>query len=318
MRVFLFLIVLSISFVQCALAQEEGILVQAEVDKSVLTIGDKITYSVIITHDPQFTINSTITPPIINNFEMREAFELDPYIDDQGYKVIGRKFIYTTFTLGDYIIPGEKIIYIDDDGYEKIITTNPLFITVEAVSSDEKKDIKDIKMPKEITENYDWFYWIIGFILIVPSTIWITKKVFLLIKNKKRQDKVSLLPPAEELLQTLDTLKKSVTNTNEVRIVETGYSQLSNTVKRYLERKYSIVTVDKTTRELVILVRKHDFIDNETSAKIENVLHECDMVKFARHVITPEQFKKSIQLVKEVVSATESKKVAIDDLLDNK
>ena len=64
------------------------------------------------------------------------------------------------------------------------------------------------------------------------------------------------------------------------------YSALSHTLRRYIDRRFSLRTSELTTHDIVDSLRVREE-DTETLDEIERILTLCDMVKFARHEPAP-------------------------------
>ena len=58
-------------------AEEDDISVKAEVDKAFLTIGDLVTYTVTITHDPEIKILTRIPSPDTSVLEIKKIEDVN-------------------------------------------------------------------------------------------------------------------------------------------------------------------------------------------------------------------------------------------------
>lgn len=64
------------------------------------------------------------------------------------------------------------------------------------------------------------------------------------------------------------------------------YSAISNTLRRYIDRRFSLRTAELTTGDIVNSLKLRE-APEEDIIEIEKILNICDMVKFARHEPSP-------------------------------
>jgi hypothetical protein len=83
------------------------------------------------------------------------------------------------------------------------------------------------------------------------------------------------------------------------------YLELSDIFRRYLEKRYGIYALERTTVEIIDEFRKLA-LDSKEEKTIHEFLDGCDLVKFAKFVPTAEDIERDFQTAKEFVLQTRS------------
>ena len=283
----------------------DTITITAEVDKAFITIGDKITYTIKIIHPPEIKIVSSIEPPSVDEFELRDSKDLNSFADENGNTVRGKQFILTIFRLGEYVLEGSSVRYITSSGEEKEIYANNLYITVESIAGEEdiKEDIRGIKDVMPIEPSYLYLLFSIPFIIVVLilAVILYNKVVIAKRGGAKKEVNISLLPH-EEAYRELEALPHAKV-VHDGKMEKEYYSRLSEIVKHYLARRFDIDTLDRTTVELGSLIK--DVLMVDTSRQdIYSLLTMCDMVKFAKFRPQINDILNHYQLTKDIIDQT--------------
>ena len=141
-------------------------------------------------------------------------------------------------------------------------------------------DIRPLKDIVDINEKFP--------VLLVAALILTALAImaFIYFKKKKAEEKTyTPLRPAEEIAR--DALRA----VKEMKLIEKGlfkeyYIRLSDIIRTYIENRYRIFAMDRTTWEL-FQEMKSKRIERSHADKINDFLEDCDMVKFAKY--TPDQ-----------------------------
>lgn len=260
-------------------AAEEGTLsVKAEVDKAFLTIGERVEYRVTVTHDPTVRVLSQIPPPSTEVFEVKEVHDFSEKQEEQ--MVEGRRFVLTTYELGEFILDPITVRYRTPQGQEKKAETNRLFLTVHSVDSSGKikTDIRNAKGVLELPWRWGWAESLfLSFLAIAGGAAlwWYWKHRRLPTETIVE----SVLSPEEEALLRLNRLLDS-------DLIRQGklkeyFLELSEILRRYFEKRFEILAVESTTFEILQVLREKEISDS-LREKIREVLEMADLVKFAK------------------------------------
>lgn len=284
-------------------ADVDAIRVKAEVDKAFLTIGDPVTYTVTIECAPDIQVLSNIPAPDSNILEIKKVED----INKKGKKTVisGKKFILTTYRLGEFVLDPVKIEYRKEGQAIKTLQTNKLYLTVRSVAEGEtQEDIRDVKSVVPYKFRMGKFLWtaaVLGFLAAIFALI-----RFLRGKKIAMTPAPPPLSPEEEALFHLGELYES--DLLKRGFFKAYYLRLSEILRIYFEKRYKILAVESTTLE-ILRALKPQHLDAQLYQKIQFVLEAADLAKFAKWVPTaPEVLhlnKKSEEIVKESVPVLE-------------
>jgi hypothetical protein len=305
--VFFFLwFVALISFSQ---AKEESLIsVESQVDRATITIGDRILYTLKITTDPKVKLEPLRLGSNLGSFEVKDYKIYDPVKTKDGKVVNKSEYVITTFTTGDYVIPDLAINYTDPNGEKKQTHSEPLFILVKSVGATEsdKEDIRGLKPPIDVKGSY------LGYLLLVPALALLGAGGFLYYRHKAKGLAFPSLPeelqkPAWEVaLFELDSLRSS--DLLEKKQVKRYFILLSDIIRKYVERRFEIPALDRTTEEIRGEIKKAK-VDQKVSGLTNELLSFCDLVKFAKYVPLVEEIEKYTNDAYDIVNLTKVEEV---------
>ena len=269
------------------------------VDTTSIRIGEEIKYTVEVVADSTdlvlFPEGQSFLP-----LEMIESYKVDTTFEQAKYRLI-KKYGLTQFDSGSYTIPPQKIVI-----NERVFSTDSIKIEVADVPVDTtKQKMYEIKPFIEVGSSPFNFlkllYWLVPLLLIV-GVGW-----YLFRRKKQREAREEQLPPYEEALASLQKLDAS--NLLKSRRSKDYYSQLTEIVKRYLDREIDDTALESTTDELIERLQLHKDaghfeFDSETIAKLNAILKRADLVKFAKMEIDQLQASTDRNAVEEIITET--------------
>ena len=297
-------LLLSLSWILPVWGQQGEIAVESKVDKSKITIGDLVKYSVVVTRDEKLKVQMPGPAANLGAFEIRDYEIYDP--EKVNGKVVEKfDYVISTFDTGEYEIPPLVIRYTaPGDTLAKELRTEKIKILVESLKPSAAGDIKDIKPPLEILRDYRrLIYPSIGGLAVVLFGI----LIFYFFRRRKMG--TGLLPrkmkpprpPHEVALEELDELIAS-TRLAERKVKE-FYIRLSEIIRRYVEGRFFIIAMEMTTEQLLSQMRETD-VDPIHVELLRELLESCDLVKFAKYIPTEEENQKTIAQAYDFVNHT--------------
>ncbi len=213
-----------------------------------------------------------------------------------------QKLVITAFDSGYFPIPPFAFT-IKGDSSKKFETEALLFV-VQTVPVDTTQAIKSIKGP--ITPAWSIFE-IQNEILAALLIILLVIALFYYLKHRKKTiietpaEPVITKPADEIALEALQKLREQKLwqqgKVKEYHII------ISDTIRAYLERKFSVGAMEMTSDEILKSVRLL-ITDQPTKSKLKSVLILSDMVKFAKEVPLPLENEASIDNAIEFVKLT--------------
>jgi len=287
----------------------EPVSLKAKVDKDKVTIGDRVRYEITLEYDNGVEAELYAAGKNLGEFEVKD-YKIEPPRKTKSGRLVS-KAVYTiaAFTTGDFAIPGLKIKYRDLDKQEKEVSSDEIKIKVEGVKpgSNDKDDIRPLKGPAEIKGRFS----IWGLIIFILAIVVIA--IFAYLRDRKAKEKKPALPtaPAEQIARA--ALKTLI----EMRLVEKGfikeyYVRISDIIRAYIENRYRIFAMDRTTWELFYEM-KSKRIDRPHIDKINNFLEDCDMVKFAKYSPAQKEIEEIYIKAEEIIEIT-TPKIITDSL----
>lgn len=272
--------------------------VETKVDSAQITLGDVVTFSIIVHHDPEMEV----APPEVNikGFDFIESGLGKPSVVN-GQIVQEYWFRLRADETGSHIVDPIPVMFTNPDPQNKTqkipgqALTPKFTLEVQSVLrlEGEPKDIRDIKPLIPITQGWSAYYWI-GLLLLA-----VTALAILLWKLRKRKPSspARILPIHEQALLELESLKAK-------RLLEQGkarehYFELSEIFRRYLGSRYSFPSLDWTTEEIYCKLQGLMELSEPLYQQAHSILKKADQVKFAKAVVDDhaETFASIVQFI---------------------
>ncbi len=248
--------------------------VSTKIDTTKIRIGEQINYQIIVneTDDVQFP---KLHLDALKRIEVVESFK----IDSLKNRLI-KKYALTSFDSGRYVLP-QQTVFIKN----KMFLTDSVIIDVATVAVDTIKQpmyhIKNIKNePYTFRDFITYFWWLILLLVVIAVILY-----FVLRDKPTHEEQLAKLPPfdlAKQRLKELDN--KQLWQHNKVKLY---YVELTDIVRSFIEREMNIPALESTTDELLETITDFNSSSNlnipkETIIKLQKLLQEADLVKFAK------------------------------------
>lgn len=288
-----------------------SVILHAKLDSAVLLMGKQTALHIELSQDKdaigQFVGegNNILTDKV----EVADRPAADTVDLGNNRIQINRDLIIQSFDSGAYVIPAIQYV-VGKDTFK----SNPLTLKVLPVNVDSMATVHDIKPVEGVPFNlldylpdfiadYWWLYVI--FILVVGIGLFVYYKW---LKNGKipLKPQKKEIPPFEEAMMKLEELKQR-------QLWQAGqdkeyYTVLTDILRRYIYRRFSINAVEMTSSEIIAVLRKNE----ETRAvneQLNMILEIADFVKFAKVRPLPDDNERSYQ--RAVNFVTETKPVEV-------
>ena len=289
--------------------------VESYVDRATITIGDRILYTLMVTTDPEIKLEPLALGSNLGAFEVKDYKISDPDKTKDGKVINKSEYIITTFTTGEYVIPPVTVNYTDPQGEKKQIKSEPLFILVKSVGASEsdKEDIMGLKPPIQIRGGY-WAY-----LLILPILVLLGAGGFLYYRQRAKGLALPGVPdelkrPAWKVaILELDSLRNS--GLLEKKQIKRYFTILSDIIRKYIERRYVISALDRTTEEIRGEIKRAK-LEQGIAELIYGLLFFSDLAKFAKYVPSTEEIEKSLNHAYDIVNMTKQEQVKEEILVE--
>jgi len=263
-------------------------LIRASVDKNKILLGEHFQLTVEAKYPLQ--LKGILNIDSIGHFERTDAPSIDSSTEN-GVVTIRKIFRLTSFDSGHWVIPAFAI---NKKLHSDTIPMDVVFSDFD--TSQAYHPIKEI-IPVTVKKEISWWWYAAGpIILLLAVTAW------LLTRKKKKKPVpviVSKLDPYQEALKELESLAKNKPDP------KTYYTRLTDILRLYLYRKKGMLSLQKTTDDLVIQMKDLPLTKEEFD-KAGQILRLADFVKFARYQPSADDDGISLQVIKNTIMAVEN------------
>ncbi|MBU1627045.1 BatD family protein [bacterium] len=305
------ILILSIFIFSTNLLLGDDITLSASVDKSEITIGDKITYSLKIVRGKDIKVDLPSPGSNLGQFDILDFKEKTP-IEEGGKVTQVIEYVISSYAVGDYKIPPVKIAYNNKKGESQELTTDEIPISVKSVVKPEEKDIHDIKDVAEIPLDLSLYYKIGGGVLFLGMVIALLIYYIRYRRQRKfeiSEESLTKYPPHEEAFMSLKALEEK--NLIEEGMIKEFYIEFSEIIRIYVGRRYNLDALEQTTYELLENL-KEIMTDKEHIDLLSEILDESDFVKYAKYRPEKDVINSTLQKGYDFVEKT--KKIELFDV----
>jgi hypothetical protein len=307
-----------------AAAAEEPLRVETSVDRRTIAIGDTFSLYLDLTWQQGVEVKPLAVTDRIGSFVVRDIREglVSPTPEGMTRRL---SFLLTVFETGTHTVPALSVIYVQGDGTTGRIETRSIDIEVGSVLPEDAAEIRDIKEPIAVQKR--WKDLIMSYALLIGLAAGTAVSVLFSVKRRqeieamfRRLGRAALyplrwllvyllgllgllkgrravalryavevmepdIPPEDAALRELDRIE--ALGLAERGMIKDFYTLVSETVRRYLERKYDILAMESPTSHTMVAISGLGLPPTGLDL-IGEVLEEGDLVKFAKYRPQPE------------------------------
>ena len=257
--------------------------VSAKLDKTTIVLGDQT----VLRLSAEVPLKGNVVFPLLADtlsakVQIVAAGVPDTLVDQNRpeIRVISRAYTITSFDAGLQMVPA---LVFSSDGKDYL--TDALPLDVKSVSVDTTKAIYDIKQPLGVSYTFwDWlrdqWYWLVLAVLLLAALLgtW-----YYFRKVKKPAPVVVKAAPAVPFhVRAIDQLNalrdRKLWQQGEVKAY---YSELTDILRAYLEKRYKINALEQTSDEILAALRSVA-IPAGGMKELKEILLLADLVKFAK------------------------------------
>lgn len=278
--------IVSLAAVHLADAQP-GSSVTTAVEKNRILLGEPLRMT-IEAKFPEKTATRFSMPDTIAHFEFLEEPVIDS-VSENGIATVKGVYRLTSFDSGHWVIPSFSI--------SRSVRSDTIGIDVLFAAFDPEQpyhDIKDIIEVKPEKKKQWWWYAAAAALLLAAVVVYILKRK----KPAPVVKPASSADPYEEALQQLEQLQKTRPDSKEY------HSRLTNIFRLYVFRKKGILSLQKTTDDLVLQLKDLG-LPKEDFEKLTRSLRLSDFVKFAKFNPSAEDNEKSFNEILQAIKTIE-------------
>lgn len=163
-------------------------------------------------------------------------------------------------------------------------------------------DIRDLKGPVEIPQDWAWLWWALPLLAALLARKFLRRWI-----GKwfgKGGVKVAVVPPHVRAKQRLQA---ALARISDPRLF---CFEVSETLRVYLEDRFTLRAPERTTEEFLSELQTSGALNAEQKEKLADFLQSCDLVKFARFEPTEEALRELHDSALRLVDETQFDAVA--------
>jgi hypothetical protein len=276
----------------------EPVAIDARVDISQPTLGDIVTYSITVTHDPDIVLHMPeyVIPEGLENIEHGKANPKK--INKQTTQEFWLKL--RVDKIGPLTLPSIPVWFDAPDPGKQIVRGKIMSpaVNLEVQSllqlEENASDIKDIKPIANIKAPWTHYIWKTLAVLCLLAIGYLLWEKW----PKKTTSKPNFALTAEEkAMKELNELQSH--GLMKLGRIRDHFFELSEIFRRYLENRYDFPAQEWTTEEITTHFKNFSGLDESQKLQTRTLLIEIDKVKFAKAQAHNDPIESVIRFIKE-------------------
>ena len=286
--------------------EPSGVTVQTRLSPDPSNIGDLLTYEVIVAFPRGISVN---LPTQLDFSPLHLVSTEDSEVEATGTS-LRKTFTLTMqhFAPGEASVPAFDLTTVDASGAVETVNVAAKVFTVEALLANEVEPIRkgeddpvSIAYPNERAEAAIYAS-LAGILLALVGWVLVRR----VLRKPKFEPPPPPIPPHEVALSALEELERGELMKQEDLVP--FYLQLTEIAKGYLEGRFGVPSLDRTTEEIRReLVRRGDAIAPLSADQVIAFLQRSDLVKFARFSPEDDEATGALAEVREMVQRSKDR-----------
>lgn len=273
----------------------QAVSASASLDSTLMVIGGQMDLKLELVQPAGLSVAFPLfTDTITGQIEIVEAHKTDTTLIDGDRIALSKTFRITSFDSGLHYLPPIHFEYMEGEMMRRASTQSLALMVVNPFEIvDPEKGIFDIKAPYYLpfimAELLKYQKWLTLFFLLQAL---IALVIIYLQRTKKPLSQIFVKEKPRELahivaLRELDKIKKE--KIWQAGQIKTFYSQLTDTLRRYLEERYHFQAMEQTSGEIMDSMKRIELPDKKLYDKLHRILDTADLAKFAKYEPLPDE-----------------------------
>ena len=303
------------------LSAQAQISVVGELDNNKILIGDQAVLHLEAKYPENYAVTHIDLSGLDSIFAEKNAQDPDPdpgqleilniekwdTLVHNGLVTLSSNVKVTAWKSGVYYVPAIKFYFNENNKPKASKVTNRLVLLVNSPIEDQMAaDSIQLAPIKDIIEEplklQDFLPYIIGIAILIGS---IFLGIFLYKRFSKKEEFEKILVrknAAHEIaFEKLKQLKDA--KLWQQGMIKEYQSELSHTIREYVENRYEILALESTTDEILRDLKDKDF-DEDLKGNLKEMLQLADLVKFAKAEPPVERHEQLMQFAENFVLKT--------------
>ena len=293
------IVLLGLQVVAVAAAEEAPVTLSASVDRSEVTLGERIRYVITVKQPEDLEVTLPSFGASLGEFAI-EDFGSDPPRRRSGRLTRRQWYLLDAYVAGDYTIPEPVATYRGSDGTEYEVRGQAITVMVKSLlpSEWESLDIRAAKPP--LARRRGGWWWLLGVVALLGTGlgIWWWRR--------RRRGSVAgppPKPPHQIALEELEVLRREDLPASQR--YEEYYIRLSGIVRRYVEGRFGLRAPEMTTEEFLQAAAESTALSFDQRQLLRQFLMHCDLVKFARYRPSAQEAEETYAAAQRLVQETQ-------------
>jgi hypothetical protein len=257
-------------------------LVDVKIDVADIMIGEQTTLHLTVTTDKDKRILIPLPgEALMKGIEVLNIMPPDTADINNNRMTINYDLLITSFDSSLYLLPSFVAIDGRDTLYSNQVALKVSSPDVNLENPEEYYDIKDVWRPTFVLSDYYALIYGILFTLFLICVIG-----YFIQRMRNRPEKTVAvavgpkLPPHEQAIKELKDIR-------EQKLWQQGrnkeyYTEITDTLRRYITARYGRSVMEKTSSEILDLMRDEEPGRKDVYDILKQILHLSDFVKFAK------------------------------------
>lgn len=294
----------------CATAHAEpSVQIRTEIEPREIYIGDPVLVGVLVTVSTGVASTPLSPPQTMGDFELLNLSSPTASFGKDGKVTTTYRFIVTTYSTGPVILPALPLAFSTITGSHTEAKTEEITIKVKSLL-EEKGDEGNIRPLKGLFDfkSYLWLWILLG-ILLAGTGGYFLRGWF---SGRKGTTPVPIgppRPPEEVAWEAIHALEDADLVANGQ--IKEFYYRLSVVLRQYMEHRYRISALDRTTHELLIEFRRQKF-SMDLINLCRDFFDNADLVKFAKFTPDEPEVQLDLNRAKQFINTTTPQKPAAE------
>jgi hypothetical protein len=285
-----------------ALAQDLRASVKTSLDHLTITVGDLVRVTLEVHRPNDLKIQPPALERELGEWIVRQFKQVASSKSEPGWSTETFELELTIYKTGEFQIPPLSLGLVGSDGTKGVVSSSPVKVKVESVLGSRDSVLKDLKPQAEILPDYK------PFLLFLAAVGAFSVLIFQLVRHFRKRQRITVSLPVdtrtpEEIAR--EALKRLLAR----QLIEQGlfkvfYLGISEIIKRYLGVRLGIISLERTTEEILDDLRSIGLSENHYRVT-RTFLEDCDLVKFAKYHPSPHEVEGVVKTAFGILDATE-------------
>lgn len=280
-------------------------LLSSKFPQDTIMIGDQVEWGARVNVPKDVTIwVDSLLNPVVPGVELISDYTFDTLKKRRDFYDIDMKAIITSFDSGSYYLPRQVIYFYKGEELVDTLVLEGRDLEVTTIPIDTATyQMFDIKGPYTYPVT---FKEVIPWVALGIAFLALGYLIYRIIRN--RRENRSLFgkpvvkdPPHITALRSLESIrgKKLWQNNKEKEY----YTEITDTLREYIEARYSVATFEKTSAEIVSDLEAREVAGIEFE-ELKELFGVADLVKFAKYKASEGENERAIPVAVRFVNAT--------------